>query len=581
MRISKISVSNFRNISGVDVVFNPQCNYIIGENNLGKSNFLSLLATICSGKGFEDDDFFDPEKPIEVSLTVKLKQEEQGFFGDSFSPDDSSLLNIRYTQSINDQYPAIICTDSNESIQLRQMRKLNFLTYQTTSIPGRELRLDTKKGTGLFISTIIERFVNDTSNDFLNNETVERLTSFINEHLEKIRSFRDYSIKAAIAPETTDMLSSLYYLSDGSRKIETTGSGVQYMAMASINVLCQIMNLYKSKSIPFSELLYTDEVGNKMLPLILSIDEPEVHLHPFLQRSLIGYYKKIMQNRDAEFADLLKTCFDIDGIDGQLIIVTHSTDALAGDYRNLVRFYKNGNTTAAVSGYALRPEVGGANTIKSDDEKHLIMHFPEIKEAFYAKCAIIFEGETEYGCMHAFAEKLGVSCDDCGIFIINANGEKSIKPIRNLLRLFAIPSISVYDGDVMHKNTSEPNSFYTAEPCFEIEMVKALFSSSKTELVRRIALDLDSKAESTVLDVDFIKKGFAKYGRDISDYEPKKLSDVRDDDETDFCSMYSSWFMAKKGVLLGRVIGEAVPEDCIPKCYCDAIKKAEEVAKSE
>ena len=581
MRISKISVSNFRNISGVDVVFNPQCNYIIGENNLGKSNFLSLLATICSGKGFEDDDFFDPEKPIEVSLTVKLKQEEQGFFGDSFSPDDSSLLNIRYTQSINDQYPAIICMDSNESIQLRQMRKLNFLTYQTTSIPGRELRLDTKKGTGLFISTIIERFVNNTSNDFLNNEAVERLTSFINEHLEKIRSFRDYSIKAAIAPETTDMLSSLYYLSDGSRKIETTGSGVQYMAMASINVLCQIMNLYKSKSIPFSELLYTDEVGNKMLPLILSIDEPEVHLHPFLQRSLIGYYKKIMQNRDAEFADLLKTCFDIDGIDGQLIIVTHSTDALAGDYRNLVRFYKNGNTTAAVSGYALRPEVGGANTIKSDDEKHLIMHFPEIKEAFYAKCAIIFEGETEYGCMHAFAEKLGVSCDDCGIFIINANGEKSIKPIRNLLRLFAIPSISVYDGDVMHKNTSEPNSFYTAEPCFEIEMVKALFSSSKTELVRRIALDLDSKAESTVLDVDFIKKGFAKYGRDISDYEPKKLSDVRDDDETDFCSMYSSWFMAKKGVLLGRVIGEAVPEDCIPKCYCDAIKKAEEVAKSE
>ena len=133
----------------------------------------------------------------------------------------------------------------------------------------------------------------------------------------------------------------------------------------------------------------------------------------------------------------------------------------------------------------------------------------------------------------------------------------------------------------MHKNTSEPNSFYTAEPCFEIEMVKALFSSSKTELVRRIALDLDSKAESTVLDVDFIKKGFAKYGRDISDYEPKKLSDVRDDDETDFCSMYSSWFMAKKGVLLGRVIGEAVPEDCIPKCYGDAIKKAEEVAKSE
>ncbi len=34
--------------------------------------------------------------------------------------------------------------------------------------------------------------------------------------------------------------------------------------------------------------------------------------------------------------------------------------------------------------------------------------FPEIKEAFYAKCAVLFEGETEYGCISAFAEKIGV-----------------------------------------------------------------------------------------------------------------------------------------------------------------------------
>jgi putative ATP-dependent endonuclease of OLD family len=112
------------------------------------------------------------------------------------------------------------------------------------------------------------------------------------------------------------MLASLIYLSDGERKIDTTGSGVQYMAMASIDILCQIMGLYRSKSSPFGEQLYTNEGGEKLLPLVLSIDEPEVHLHPYLQRSLINYYKKILSNKDPEFTELLKLCFGVDGLMG-------------------------------------------------------------------------------------------------------------------------------------------------------------------------------------------------------------------------------------------------------------------------
>lgn len=41
-------VENYRNIDGIEIIFNPECNYIIGENNLGKSNFLSLLTTVCN-----------------------------------------------------------------------------------------------------------------------------------------------------------------------------------------------------------------------------------------------------------------------------------------------------------------------------------------------------------------------------------------------------------------------------------------------------------------------------------------------------------------------------------------------------
>lgn len=574
MKITYVRISNYRNIDGIAVNFHPEHNYIIGENNLGKSNFLSLLDTVCSGKGFDDKDFHDSEKPIEVEMEVKLLPNEQGFFGDNFSPDDASLVKIRYRQTIKEAYPTIVSADSNESIQIKQLKKINFLKYETTSIPSRELRLNTQKGAGLLINSIIERFItsDEETPSFLNNEQVGKLTEFINGHLGKIRSFRDYAIKVTVAPNPTEMLTSLYYLSDGDRKIDTTGSGVQYMAMASINILCQIMELYKSKSVPFSERLFRDNDGKMLLPIVLSIDEPEVHLHPYLQRSLIGYYKRILQNEDAEFAELLNLCFGIDGIDGQLIVVTHSTDALVGDYRNLIRFYKDGNKTAVVSGTKLG--------FTPANEKHMIMRFPEIKEAFYAHCAVLIEGETEYGCIHSFAEKLGISLDDYGICVINARGEESIKPLRQLLEKFKIPSIAIYDGDVRTGYTPDSSEFFTQELCFESEIVKKLYSNGQTALVRQIAKELFSNAESVEMDVDFVRKPFKKMGIDITGYVPKKLSDVSDDDESEFCQMYSTWFMAKKGVLLGRIIGQLLPAELIPACYADAIRKAREVARN-
>ena len=39
-------------------------------------------------------------------------------------------------------------------------------------------------------------------------------------------------------------------------------------------------------------------------------------------------------------------------------------------------------------------------------EKHLIMHFPEAKEALYARCIILVEGETEYGSFAGMAKKI-------------------------------------------------------------------------------------------------------------------------------------------------------------------------------
>lgn len=572
MKLTRIEVSNYRNISGLVVDFHPMSNYIIGENNLGKSNFLALMDIVCNGRIFEESDFCSTENPIEIVLSLKLLPCEYGFFGDNFCPEDASVLKIRYSQGISDAYPTIVCCDTGDSIPVRQLRKIHFLKYDTNSIPGKVLRLDSKKGAGMIVNSMIERYIASTGGEqsFLNTSKVDGLTAFINEHLGKIRSFSDYSIKAAISEEPAEMLSRLFYLSDGERKIDATGSGVQFMAMASIDILCQIMSIYNSKAVLFDEQLYVNENGERYLPVVLSIDEPEVHLHPFLQRSLITYYKRILCNEDAGFKELLQMCFGIDGLDGQLVIVTHSTDSLVDNYRNLIRFHKKDDTTRAISGSTLN--------LTDANEKHLLKHFPEIKEAFYSHCAILIEGDTEYGCMREFANKLGVSLDEHEISVINANGEHSIKPLRKLLDAFGIPSVVIYDNDVKQGQTPGDCEFFTQELCFEIEVVKNLIRHGQTALVRKIVQELDSDGEGVILDLDFVKKGFKKMQIATTGYVPKKLSEVQEAATEEFCNMYSTWYMAKKGILLGRTIGELLTSELIPACYSDAIWKAREVA---
>lgn len=574
MKIESIEILNYRNISECSISFNDDVNYIIGENNIGKSNLLVLLDTICNGRAFEETDFNNAENPIEVVLKIKLLPEELGFFGDNFSPSDSTIIKLRYMQKIQEAYPTIVSFDTGEAIQTRQIKKLHFLKYDTTVVPSKELRVDTQRGTGLLINSIIEKYIkNDESGKgFLESTQIENLKNYINEHLCKIRSFKDYSIKAVVSDKPDEILSRLFFLSDGERKIESTGKGVQFIATATINILCQIMNIYKSKSVVFEEHLYTNSEGKKILPIVLSVDEPEVHLHPFLQRSLIRYYKRILQNKDSDFLDLLKMCFDIDGLDGQLIIVTHSTDALIGNYRNLIRFYQKEGNTSVISGKNL--------VLRDANEKHLLMHFPEIKEAFYAKCVILIEGETEYGCIQSFAETLDVSLDDNGICVINACGEGSIKPLKYLLNAFAIPSVAIYDGDVKSGQTPNDDEFFTDGLCFEIEVVKHLYSLNQKTIIKEIVCDLNSNAENEILDTDFIRKPFKKLGLDTATYIPKKLSDISEDDSEEFCNMYSSWYMVKKGVLLGRIIGQTLSAEQIPSCYANAIRKAQEVAQN-
>lgn len=59
MRIVELKIENYRNLDGVSIKFDEDVNYIVGENNLGKSNVLDLLNTIFNQAMISEEDFAD------------------------------------------------------------------------------------------------------------------------------------------------------------------------------------------------------------------------------------------------------------------------------------------------------------------------------------------------------------------------------------------------------------------------------------------------------------------------------------------------------------------------------------------
>ena len=51
MFISHMLVENYRTFRHVELHFDSRVNYIVGDNNIGKSNFLTLLKFITHGYG--------------------------------------------------------------------------------------------------------------------------------------------------------------------------------------------------------------------------------------------------------------------------------------------------------------------------------------------------------------------------------------------------------------------------------------------------------------------------------------------------------------------------------------------------
>ena len=468
MYISEIvEINNYRNLTGKTITFNDTLNFLIGENNIGKTNILELI-NICLAIGkFAETDFMDITLPIKIKFKVKYSNEEIGYFEDNFDVDDSNSITLVAVQdSVDERINYYHDTPNQTKIGMATIRTMNILYYYAQRMPSKEVDFRKTSGSGKVLNYLIQHSLEQSEiqeKDILKKTKLKNIVKNVNIQIKKINTITGDSVSAYVETEVDKLVCRLLGLGDeNGRELSSLGEGVQY----AFNILLQIIEIiYNVKATrkpeDFEERLINRD-GKKLFPLFLVLDEPEVHQHPYRQRSLIRKIKALIENNNQEFLNLLKDLFDIDGLTGQIFIATHSPNILLDNYRQFIRLYKSTGTDSQLK------IVSGMNVVIDDKlYKHMLHNFIYLKEAMFSKCIIFVEGDTENGAIPVFAERMGLDMDERGIGVIKLDGADSVKRCMALYKSFGIKSIAIIDKDKKGSYGSEPDVYFTKANDYE------------------------------------------------------------------------------------------------------------------
>lgn len=570
MIIKNIEIKNYRGLNNLDIKFNEINSYILGDNGVGKSSILDLLNIIFNKGSFNESDFYNLDDKIEIVIQFKLSDLEIGYFEDIFDTNSDNLISIVALQENINGRIDFFHKETGLTIPYSKIKNLPFVYYNSVKAPE-EMNFKKSKTAGKFLNAIIEKYIKDykiKSEDVVDEQKVNEVANSINKLLNKISIIQDLDIAAKLENDAIRLIPQLIGLSNSDNiSINNMGSGIRYMSY----VFFEILNTIMKKIDNDKEITFINKDGKRVLPVIIAVDEPEIHLHPYMQRNLMNNVKKIINNEDNNFLELLKTCFDIDGIIGQLIICTHSPNILSNNYKEYIRIFKENDQIFTKSGIDI--------AFETDEEKRLLAHIQDIKECFFSNVVLIYEGISEIGSIPYFAQKLNIDLDYLKIATIDAGGKTSIPLIEKIIKNFGIKVICVMDKD--DENDLNPEYIYTNDRDFECDIVnKLILNDAIDELIEVIEL-YEKNEKNKDFQKTKLENNKEKLGIQISIDKNYTINQAIATENKELIKLILiSWLWKTKNMVRGRLLGEQLSRNNIPEVYKISLEKAKELANN-
>lgn len=544
MRITKLAIENFRSVKKLEIEL-PQICALIGPNNTGKSNILLAIQRVLgrdwlSVSSFDEEDVYCHDEDLDIN--IKLSFEPPLYFTKlkGTEPAEITTLSFEYTRyKIGDQKgtrrleqkcydakgktPMVLSKAPKKGEKQQYQPLVNIpseirenipLIYIGTNrslkehLPGarysllRQLFEDINRdlhdseqmikvkeagGSGIEITRIdqFQRLMEEAMK-MLRTESFEALETSIKRNALRQLGFNPDTdtdkLDFFFSPfDTMDFYKALdLRVREGKFTISATelGEGIQNALVLSI---LQAFEERRKKG------------------AILLIEEPEMFLHPQMQRSL---YKTIREI----------------GKTNQIIYTTHSPHFVSvPDYNEILLIRKNINETTVCQSNLTADEKRREKLIKELD--------PERNELFFANRLLLVEGDTEKLALPVYALKFELDIDREGATIVEVGGKRNLTEFAKIAISFGIPTGILYDEDFSDFKDNRGE--------------EKLFNSE---------LDACKKADGSVMVWRFSKK-----------YEDHLRKAIGEDKYQELCQKYSKTGKPTRARLIAMEDGLAIP----------------------
>jgi putative ATP-dependent endonuclease of OLD family len=455
MRISRVTIDNFRNFASVDVGLADDA-VIVGENKVGKSNFLYALRLVLdpslpdSARQLRVDDFWDGvARPIATDARIRVTVELAGF-----DEDDEQLASLADFLVQAEPMVARLTYEFRHSATSSPMAPLfEFVVYGGDREEAR-LNWDVRRRLALEVVHALRDVEGDLASwrrsplrpllskvaDAVAPDDKRRIADGVADAADAILELDDVDalgrqigttltqlvgpaqaadIQLGLAPSDADrLLRSLRLLLDGG----TRGVGEASLGVANTIYL----------TLKLLELQQLAKEGARD-HTFLAIEEPEAHLHPHVQRNVYRSLLRARQHLPAKNALLGDASTTI-------LLTTHSPHvASVSPVRSLVLLRKTTRGSIAVSTAAV--------VLDKRDEDDLERYLDVTRaEILFARAVVLVEGDAEVFVIPRIASMIGHDLDLLGITVASVGGT-NFTPHVKLLTTLGIPFAVVTDGD--------------------------------------------------------------------------------------------------------------------------------------